>query len=1087
MSSFFTQINVVLLVTLAINLGLALFFYSKSRKSEVNFIFGSIQLGIALWAISFIFFVNATSPAETLFWRRFTPVGSALIAGLFLYFSLIFPEKEKKLPLWPKILLLFPGIFFSILSIFSSLMIKGLIFINAAPLYLSLPIFGLLYQLYSIYMLVYFVSALVFLAYKYWKSSGLEKIQIFYVLFGMGISIILALVTSLIFPILGVSSFFTFGPPLTLIMAAFITYALARHKLMSMEDFLSRGILLVGVIGGLVGTIFCLIINRPALLLPLYTIIANIVLGLFVFFNNPKQNVNRIFAIIAISIAFWSASMYLLVNSSNPLFWGRAAFVGPIILSLMFLWFAWYFPRPLQLISRNKIVITIIPMLLMLCLVPTDLIIHSVYFAGGRTMAVRGYGYYLFFIYFVSYLGLGIKELVFKYRTTSGLQKIQLRYVFWGCILSLATAMLTNLLLPFFGLTGLTMFGPFFTFILVACVSYAIVKHRLMSIEIVIQRSTVYAFSTFAIMTIYALAVVASELFFRNIMGKSSMLITASAALIIAIIYQPLIHLVQSFTDRLFFRSRYDYQKTLHDISQQIASVIKLEELSLLIVTSFVDTMKVSEISFLLADKDKEHFRSVPVSLPRYKIIEIDVASPVVTWLQASKDTLVRYEVEDEIVRQESLGLEGEQSRKTLEEVRDEMTRLGISVWVPIISKKEIIGIIALGDKLSGDIFSAEDIGLLGTLANQAAVALDNARLYDEVVNMKDYSEEILQSMVSGVLTTDFKGKIVTLNQMAEKICGRKFDEVVGRSCEEIWGKRGSITEVVENSLKERTYVNFEAGVASPARGLVPVSFSTTLLRDHTGRKIGVLLNIQDLTEVKELENKVRQADKLSALATMAAGMAHEIKNPLSSMKVLSQLMPIKYEDPEFRGKLQEILPREINRIDRIVESLLGFARATALQFEKTNINEVIEENVKYFRDKAKETDIEIVTQYAELPLIEVDRGQIPQVFSNLILNAIQAMPSGGKIMVSTVPGKSSEGILQNIKIQVTDSGYGIAEDMQKKLFDPFFTTKHGGTGLGLTISHSIIDGHRGYIDVESTVGKGTSFTITLPVKQGGV
>ncbi|MDI6730991.1 MAG: histidine kinase N-terminal 7TM domain-containing protein [Candidatus Margulisbacteria bacterium] len=1087
MEQVLLHINVILCIAFAINLSLAFLIYFKDIHREPNLAFGTILLLISLWTLSFILFINASSPIEALLWRRFTPVGSALIAGMFLYFSLIFPSEKIKLTPLLKCLIIAPGIAFSLFSIFSRWMIEGIIISNEKPLYLASPIFGKLYVFYSIYLILYFTVALAVLTRKYWDSKAREKGQIFYVLFGMGTSIILGMISSLVFPIMGITSFFALGPPITIIMVIFIAYAMVRHQLMSIEDFMSRGILIIGVIGALVGTLFGIIFGKISFLLPLYTILSNLVLGTYVLFNNPRHPINRSFALITLAIAFWSWSIYMLNLSGQSLFWGRAAFVGPIIIPPTFVWFCWSFPRSTIILSVRRLTFLLFPALIMLLMVPTDLIIQNISILQNRPVPIRGIGYAVFVIYFILYIAIGLRDLIIKYWNVGGLQKIQLRYVLWGCIISSAAAALTNLILPAMGQPNLTVFGPIFTLILIVFFSYAIIKHRLMSIEIIVQRSTVYAVSTLIIMTVYALAVVVSELFFRSLLGQTSLLITALVAMIIAIIYQPLVHLFQSFTDRIFFRSRYDYQKTLRQISQQVASVIQLEELTMLLVSSFVDTMKVSEISFLLADKDKEHFRSVAVSLPRYKKIEIDVASPVVNWLNATKDILVRYEVEDEISRLESLGKEEEEKRKTLEEVRDEMVRLGISVWIPIVSKSEIIGIIALGDKLSGDIFSTEDIGLLGTLSSQAAVALDNARLYDEVVNMKDYSEEILQSMVSGVLTTDFKGRIVTLNQMAEKICGKKFEEVVGKSCGEVWGKRGSIPQVIENSLKDRTYINFESGVASPEKGLVPVSFSTTLLRDHSGRKIGVLLTIQDLSEVKELEGKVRQADKLGALATMAAGMAHEIKNPLSSMKVLSQLLPLKYNDPEFRKKLQEILPREINRIDRIVESLLGFARASALQFEKCNIHDILNENIKYFAGKAKEADVEIKTQFADLPEIEIDRGQMSQVFSNLILNSIQAMPNGGEINIVTSPGKMIDNVLQNIKVQISDTGYGIPEDMRKKLFDPFFTTKHGGTGLGLTISHNIVEGHKGDIKVESQVGKGTGFTITLPVKQGGV
>lgn len=837
-----------------------------------------------------------------------------------------------------------------------------------------------------------------------------------------------------------------------------------------------------------VGTLFLVFTNNFKVLLPFYTGLGNLTLGFIVYFNNRRSRINISFALIAFMVAFWNTAIFNYTESGSAyeaFFWSRVAAASSIYIPMLFLFFTHFFPKEERPLKFYQGCAWFVVTTLFSALSLSSLVVKGVAVAGKRFELVPGPAFVLFVLFFVVLMGHAFYKLFKKYRKYIGISKLQVGYVFLGFFLGALFPVITNLILPYFGRSELAGIGPFFTIIAVALISYAIVKHRLMSIEVVIQRSAVYGIATVLIMVLYALAVIVSETVFRKILGYTSLVITAAAALLIAVVYQPLVRGFQNLTDRLFFRGRYDYQKTLREISHKIASVIKLEELSRLIVSSFIDTMKVSEISFLLKEKEGEHFRSVALSLPRYKRIEIDVSSPIVSWLSATKDILVRDEIEGELARQEALGREGEVRRRSLEDVRDEMERLGIFIWVPIVSKDELIGIIALGNKLSGDVFTAEDIGLLSTLANQTALALDNARLYDEVVNMKDYSEEILQSMVSGVMTVDTKGRVVTYNAMAEKITGRKTDEVLNKKCEELWGRRGEISKVIGNTLRDRCYVNYESSIASPEKGLVPVSFSSTILRDHNGKKIGVLLTIQDLSEVKELEGKVRRADKLAALATMAAGMAHEIKNPLSSMKVLSQLLSRKYEDPSYRKKLEEILPREINRIDRIVESLLGFARATAPHFEKIDIHDVLEENVKYFKDQAAAAEVKIMTNYADLPPVEADRGQISQVFSNLILNAIQAMPNGGELKIASLPGKKIDDILQNVKIRVSDAGHGIPEETVKKLFDPFFTTKYGGTGLGLTITHSIVDGHKGYIDVESKPGKGTVFTITLPVSQG--
>ncbi|NQT29499.1 MAG: GAF domain-containing protein [Candidatus Saganbacteria bacterium] len=1082
--------SIVLLITFAIHVGLGCFVLFRDRKNLVNRAFSTLLFCIALWTLGLLIFQNVKDIQWIVLARRFTPVGSSLIAGYFLYFSLLFPKASKDVSMPAKIIILIPGYVFSFISLFTDWMIDGVIIVNVDFPFLGPVVFGPAYKLFSIYFVSYFCLGLIILLIKYLKTQERNRLQIFYVLFGMTLSGILGITVSLILPLVGISSFFTSGPPFTLILAAFVTYAMVRHRLLDVDDFLSRGSLVVAGVLLLVGTIAIVLYGNFGLLLPFYTILANLGLGIFVLFRGRKNPMNQIFCVLTLLFAVWALAMYLsnvFLDYNQALFWNRMVYFAAAFIPAAGLYFSFYFPYPSEKIQP---IYKGFPLVLAVFFAAAALfsswIVESIYFVPQGSKIIFGFLHPFFAIYLILFLGLTFIHLIRKYNRSYGTNRVQILYFFVGSFISALPAVLTNVILPLLGNSHFTGLGPSFMLILVGVVGYAILKHRLMSIEVVIQKSSVYAVVTVLIMAFYAIAVFFSEVFLRQVMGYTSLVVMAAIALAIAIAYQPLVRFFQGLTDRIFFRGRYDYQKTLREVSQKIASVIQLEELSRLIVTSFIDTMKVSEISFLLLEKEREHFRSMPLSLPRYKKIEIDVESPIISWLLATKDILVRDELEDEIARQDALGRSGQVRKGTLEDVRDEMERLGIFIWVPIVSKDELIGIIALGNKLSGEMFSSEDIGLLSTLANQTAVALDNARLYDEVVNMKDYNEEILQSMVSGVLTVDNKGRIVTYNHMAEKITGRHLPEVLSKTCEEIWGKRAMISNIIHNTLKQdKCYVNFESSIASPERGLVPVSFSSTILFDHQRKKMGALLTIQDISEVKELEGKVRQADKLGALATMAAGMAHEIKNPLSSMKVLSQLLPKKIDDPEYRSKLSEIFPKEINRIDRIVDSLLGFARATALTFEKTDINDVIEENLTYFEGQAKASDIKIISKYGELPEIEVDRGQISQVFSNLVLNALQAMPNGGELTVKTFAGKEIEGILQNIKIEISDTGHGISKDMVKKLFDPFFTTKYGGTGLGLTITHSIVDGHKGYIDVESKPGQGTAFTTTLPVTQG--
>lgn len=1078
----------LLLLSVAVNLGFAFYVYSRNPSSEVNRFFCYIFSASAFWSICFAVFLNIRSLELLLLVRRLTPVGSALIAGLVLYFSLVFPRPLVNMQKWWKYACVVPGFIFALLSVFTPFLIRSFFVTNPKYLFLGQPIFGPGYLAYTIYFFIYFFSGLGVLIYKYVNGKDREKLQIFYVFCGIAFAGLLGVILSLLLPQLGVSYLSSLGPFFTLITASFTAHAILRYKLLNIEDFLMRGILFLSISIALIGSMVFFAIGEARFIFDFLVLLSNLSLGLVVLLHNPKNKINLSFFLIACSLALWTIGVYLFWNNINvdyAFIGGKIAFLGASLIPNLLFWFCLIYPKEIKRINWLNRFLIAWPIIIFPVLVFNDRILTSVYWSNGQISRNYGPAYPLFVLYILCYLAFCFWELYKKEQILSGINKIQIRYVFMAFMLTAFFAATTNLIFPFIGIRNFSFLGPQATFFWIAIIAYAIIKHRLMSIEVVLQRSLAYAAVTVLILSFYATAVIISELFLRSLIGYSSLLISAAAALIIAIAFQPLVAFFQTFTFRHFFKGRYDYQKTLKELSQKIASVIKLDELTRLVINSFVDIMRLSEISFMLIDRERNIFRAVASNLPRYKYVEIDCQSPIVVWLTASKDILVKEEIEDEISRQKAMGEESLERVRSLEEINDVNTKLGISVWVPIISKEELIGIIALGNKLSGDVFSIEDIGLMSTMASQVAVALENSRLYNEVVNMKDYSEEILQSMVNGVMTVDKRGYIITFNAMAEKITGRKAIEVINKKPEEIWGKRGDIPRVIESSLADRCYINFETGIASQARGMVPVSLSSTILKDHDRKKNGVLVIITDMTEVKELEDKVRRADKLTALANMAAGMAHEIKNPLSSMKVLSQLLPLKFNDEQFRNKLMEIFPREINRIDRIVENLLSFARATAPNYEKLDLKAMLEESVNYFTPKALESEVKIETHYADLPQIEMDKTQMSQVFSNLMLNAIQAMPNGGTLKVETLPGKKRDDVLRSVVVRIWDTGHGISPENLKKLFDPFFTTKYGGTGLGLTITHSIIDGHKGYIDVESQVGKGTGFSVTLPITQG--
>ncbi len=1085
--------NIVLLVTLIINFGLSVYIFFKNRDNPVNRAFSAFLFCVSIWTFSFLIFQMNKYPEFALILRRLTPLGSSLIAGYFLYFCLMFPKREKVLTILEKTVVIVPGFVFSLFSVFSDLMIKDVVSVDAAYPFLGKVVFGPLYKLYAVYFIAYFGYGIYNLLIKYFRAQGREKLQVFYVLFGAAISGAAGIATSLILPILGASKWFTLGPPFTLIMAGFITYAMVVYKLLNIEDFLSIGIYFLTAVAALMGTFFCAVTGALGYLPLYYITLGHIAIGIIVYSYNRRNKINISYFFLVLftgAMIFSSAILFNARNYSTMVLGAKLIYVNTFLLMASLFYFSTFFPfeRP-KLSLSAKLLFPIPAVIFAVIVISTDLMVKGVAVKAWGRESVLGPMFPVFAAYCALTLVYSFWVLIAKNRLSYGLQRTQIGYIFVSFLMIGVPNFLANIIFPAF-FQNYRFIEPALYFALpeAAIAAYTILKHRLMSVEIIIQKGFIYTTVSALIVALYALVVIVSETLLRGVVGYSSLIATSVSVLVIAAIFQPLVKTLQNLTDRIFFRDRYDYRRMLREVGHKTASVIKLEDLTKLIASTFIEAMKVSEISLLLWDREKATYKSAVIDYfsgqSNYKRIEIDEKSPIVEYLRITKDALVVDELEDIILQKKPFEDEDKQFYKLLLDVKEEMGRLGGSLWVPIISKNELAGIIFLGYKLSGDSFTAEDIELLNTLADQAAVSLENARLYEEVLSVKNYTQDVLDAMVSGVLTVDLKGQIVTFNPMAEKITGLFLEAVVDKNFKEVFSEKSIISQVLQNTLAGRSFKNFEASFVSGDRGLVPVSITSSLLKDSNGRKTGALLAITDLTEVKALEGKVRQADKIGALGTMAAGMAHEIKNPLSSMKVLSQLFPLKFNDEEFRKKFMEIMPKEISRIDRIVESLLGFARAASPKFVPVDLKTMIEDDIAYFNEQARNSKIKIMTEFAEIPLIDADPDQLSQVFSNLILNAIQAMPEGGELRLKTREGSKTENILRTIEIEVSDTGHGISEENLKKLFDPFFTTKYAGTGLGLTISHSIIDGHKGTIDVKSQAGKGTTFIISLPVKQ---
>src|SRR4029453_10671055 len=347
---------------------------------------------------------------------------------------------------------------------------------------------------------------------------------------------------------------------------------------------------------------------------------------------------------------------------------------------------------------------------------------------------------------------------------------------------------------------------------------------------------------------------------------------------------------------------------------------------------------------------------NIGLAKDRYPQALLSKSDPLIEHLTSIQEGVVKEELE--MAPDKMSGLQ----------VAETMGGLEAEISVPILSKDKVIGILNLGHKEEKEIYSSEDLELLSTLANQAAIAIENARLYENL---------------------------------------------------------------------------------------------------------------------KQSQDTLRRADRLSSLGLLTAGLAHEIRNPLVAIRTFTQLLPERYDDAEFREGFQGLALKEVDRICGLINDLLSFARPSKPNVAPENVNDVVENKARILETQAKEKSVAIGREFAEnLPKVWIDREQMKQVFMNLILNAIQAMKEGGSISISTRPvsRNGAEPSGEFVQVEVRDTGIGIPEENLQHIFDPFFTSKDEGSGLGLAVSHQIVLEHGGFVTVESQLGKGTAFFVHVPV-----
>jgi len=414
-------------------------------------------------------------------------------------------------------------------------------------------------------------------------------------------------------------------------------------------------------------------------------------------------------------------------------------------------------------------------------------------------------------------------------------------------------------------------------------------------------------------------------------------------------------------------------------------------------------------------------------------------------------------------------------------------------------------------------------------------------RAQNEVVTAKDYADNIIKSMIDTLIVVDPDGKIKTINKATSDLLGYSEDELIGKPVEKIFTAAEKKEEVsmfkgnrLKKLMKEGTVRDYNMKYRTKKGDVIPVSFSGSVMRNKDGNLVGIVGIARDMREIKRLmqkekelavqaaaaetdrkraaelekaykelrntQEKLVQSEKMATVGRLAAGVAHEINNPLAIILLVEQsisgMLKKQVADiPDskvYLGNLERV-ERAANRCKKIVSNLLAFSRSINLQLASIDINKVVEETLESLEDQIKSRDISVVKNFVHLPTIKANKEQLKQVFDNLIMNACEVMSKGGQLRITTrlqergikALGEAMVEEGRTVEIEFSDTGEGIPEGNLLKIFDPFFTTKETGkgVGLGLYLSYGIIEQHGGTIEVTSGEGKGTTFIVKLPAK----
>jgi len=411
-----------------------------------------------------------------------------------------------------------------------------------------------------------------------------------------------------------------------------------------------------------------------------------------------------------------------------------------------------------------------------------------------------------------------------------------------------------------------------------------------------------------------------------------------------------------------------------------------------------------------------------------------------------------------------------------------------VGAALPLLIKGEVVGLLTAetgGQPQSGP-FGQISLELLSVLAGQLAIIIENVSLFQQAELLRTFNEDIIKNMTNGLIAVDQNGVVTAFNPAASMMLSYPMNQALHQPLAQLAYQAGELVAVFERALASHKAQPYQEITLKHEDGQeLSISVRTAPLKGKNDQPqpVGVVGVIEDLSEIKALEAEQRRLDRLAALGEMAAVVAHEIRNPVAGIAAGIDYLTRNAREGSVEFEGAAMMKGEIRRITRILEDILFVARPLQLNLSPELIPPLIEDVIRRCQPQAEAGKVAILFEYEEdLPALHVDGQRLEQVFTNLIINAIQAMPEGGQLVLQT--GFQQNSKAANMVITVRDSGPGIHQDIQQRIFEPFFTTKSKGTGLGLSIARRIIEEHGGVITVTSKEKQGTCFTIQLPIEK---